>query len=58
MFSSCQSKNSVAPIQEKPEAIKEKQEPIKETSQCFCHKIKGLPGWCGVAGGGVPACDH
>jgi len=55
MFSSCQSKNSVAPIQEKPEPIKEKQEPVK-TSQCFCHKIKGLPGWCGVAG--VPGCDH
>lgn len=54
MFSVCKSKKSVnksvAPLQEK-------QEPVK-TSQCLCHKIKGLPGWCGVAGGGVSACDH
>ena len=62
MFSVCQSKKSVnkrvAPLQEKPVLVQEKQEAVKETSQCFCHKNKGLPGWCGVAGGGVPACDH
>lgn len=28
-------------------------------SVCGCRKDKGLTsGWCGVAGGGVPACDH
>jgi hypothetical protein len=32
--------------------------PIKNTA-CPCRKAKGLThGWCGVAGGGVPACDH
>ena len=31
---------------------------VQKTSQCSCHEQKGLPGWCGVAGGGVPACDH
>lgn len=50
MFRVCQSKKSVnkrvAPLQEKPVLV-------KETSQCLCHKTKGLPGWCGVA-----ACDH
>lgn len=26
---------------------------------CHCRKAQGLKdGWCGVAGGGVPACDH
>lgn len=26
---------------------------------CPCRREKGLiGGWCGVAGGGVPACDH
>lgn len=26
---------------------------------CACRREKGkLIGWCGVAGGGVPACDH
>ena len=25
---------------------------------CACRAAKGLSGWCGVAGGGVPACDH
>ena len=31
---------------------------IKNTA-CPCRKAKGLTeGWCGVAGGGVPACDH
>ena len=26
---------------------------------CPCRKKKGYRyGWCGVAGGGVPACDH
>lgn len=31
----------------------------KTGSVCSCRKAKGLTsGWCGVAGGGVPACDH
>ena len=26
---------------------------------CYCRAAKGFTdGWCGVAGGGVPACDH
>ena len=25
---------------------------------CSCHRAKGLPGWCGVAGFGVPGCEH
>ncbi len=26
---------------------------------CACRAAQGYtPGWCGVAGGGVPACDH
>ena len=25
---------------------------------CHCRKSKGLRGWCGVAGGGVPGCEH
>jgi hypothetical protein len=26
---------------------------------CSCRKKQGFStGWCGVAGGGVPACDH
>lgn len=25
---------------------------------CPCRAAQGLDGWCGVAGGGVPACDH
>ena len=26
---------------------------------CFCRKKAGYPiGWCGVAGGGVPSCEH
>jgi hypothetical protein len=26
---------------------------------CMCREAKGLTsGWCGVAGGGVPGCDH
>ena len=26
---------------------------------CYCRAQKGYKtGWCGVAGGGVPACDH
>ena len=32
---------------------------IIDSSTCFCRRAKGLRGgWCGVAGGGVPACDH
>jgi hypothetical protein len=30
----------------------------KMRDACPCHKEKGLPGWCGVAGGGVPGCCH
>lgn len=61
MFSSCIKKNSVNrvdPVQEKPVLPAEKPQTVKEQSQCLCHSVKGLPGWCGVAGGGVPACDH
>jgi hypothetical protein len=25
---------------------------------CGCRAEKKMTGWCGVAGGGVPACDH
>ena len=25
---------------------------------CSCHRAKGLEGWCGVAGFGVPGCEH
>ena len=25
---------------------------------CRCRRAKGLTGWCGVAGGGVPGCEH
>jgi hypothetical protein len=25
---------------------------------CMCMSKKGLTGWCGVAGGGVPGCEH
>ena len=33
-------------------------EPNKSTA-CKCRKDQGYThGWCGVAGGGVPACDH
>lgn len=38
--------------------------PQKEANQnafpypCACRAAQGLTGWCGVAGGGVPACDH
>jgi hypothetical protein len=28
-------------------------------SVCYCRKMAGhTTGWCGRAGGGVPACDH
>lgn len=27
-------------------------------STCSCRRAQGRTGWCGVAGGGVPACDH
>lgn len=27
-------------------------------SVCPCHRAQNKTGWCGVAGGGVPACDH
>jgi hypothetical protein len=56
MFKLCVAKkSSVVP---EPVPVKEKVGLIKEQSQCLCHEKKGLPGWCGVAGGGVPACDH
>lgn len=25
---------------------------------CPCHKVQDKEGWCGVAGGGVPGCEH
>lgn len=29
------------------------------TPPCPCRRERGIPfGWCGVAGGGVPACEH
>jgi hypothetical protein len=31
---------------------------LLSTPTCPCMKNRGLVGWCGVAGGGVPACDH
>jgi hypothetical protein len=32
---------------------------IRADRACGCRREKGLTsGWCGVAGGGVPACDH
>ena len=32
---------------------------IRAQRACPCRAEKGLAsGWCGVAGGGVPACDH
>jgi hypothetical protein len=32
---------------------------IRATRACGCRAAKGYSsGWCGVAGGGVPACDH
>ena len=32
---------------------------IRSRRACPCRAEKGLAsGWCGVAGGGVPACDH
>ena len=32
---------------------------IRAQRSCPCRRDKGLTsGWCGVAGGGVPACDH
>ncbi len=32
---------------------------IRAERACPCRAEKGLTsGWCGVAGGGVPACDH
>jgi hypothetical protein len=31
----------------------------QKNSSCPCRKQAGFAsGWCGVAGGGVPACDH
>ena len=31
----------------------------RKTSTCPCRAARGFQeGWCGVAGGGVPACDH
>jgi hypothetical protein len=31
---------------------------VWKTPTCKCMREKGLVGWCGVAGGGVPAGDH
>ena len=32
---------------------------VRAQRPCPCRAEKGLTsGWCGVAGGGVPACDH
>ena len=32
---------------------------IRSERACGCRQEKGFTsGWCGVAGGGVPACDH
>lgn len=32
---------------------------IRNTPPCPCRKANGIQhGWCGNAGGGVPACDH
>lgn len=32
---------------------------IRAERPCGCRREKGYTsGWCGVAGGGVPACDH
>lgn len=31
---------------------------LLSTPTCECYKAQGLVGWCGVAGGGVPACVH
>lgn len=31
----------------------------KDYPVCRCRKARGMTiGWCGVAGGGVPGCDH
>ena len=33
--------------------------PVSELPACACRAAKGKKkGWCGVAGGGVPGCDH
>lgn len=32
---------------------------FKRVPPCYCRSQMGLThGWCGVAGGGVPGCDH
>jgi hypothetical protein len=32
---------------------------FKRVPPCYCRKQLGLDhGWCGVAGGGVPGCEH
>ena len=34
-------------------------ESVREMNVCPCRKEEGkVDGWCGVAGPGVPACDH
>jgi hypothetical protein len=43
------------------EAENEALKPKKKSAfpyPCPCHLAKGLEGWCGVAGGGVPGCEH
>ncbi len=40
---------------------KQKEQPQTQSNYsraCPCRSAQGLSGWCGVAGGGVPACDH
>lgn len=33
--------------------------PVDKLPVCGCRKQQGFSsGWCGIAGGGVPACDH
>lgn len=45
---------------ERKEAHTKEQEEAKKNFPypCGCHRARGLEGWCGVAGGGVPGCDH
>jgi hypothetical protein len=41
--------------------IQTKNRELRESSAppCYCRAMQGYTsGWCGVAGGGVPGCDH
>jgi len=41
-----------------PQVLVPKTKTVSITA-CECRKANGFAfGWCGVAGGGVPACDH